>query len=39
MLWALNNAPRRLTPEQRHALSWDAAMERYADSVHCFLPR
>lgn len=29
MFWALNNAPRKVTPVQRHTLSWEAAMERY----------
>jgi hypothetical protein len=29
MFWALSNPPQKLTPEQRHTLSWEAAMERY----------
>lgn len=28
VFWALNNPPRKLTPEQRYALSWEAAMKR-----------
>jgi hypothetical protein len=29
MFWALSNPPQKLTPEKRHTLSWEAAMERY----------
>ena len=28
MFWALSNPPRRLSPAQRHSLTWEAAMQR-----------
>ena len=36
MFWALNNAPRRLTPAQRHSLTWEAAMQRYVLASYAF---
>lgn len=36
MFWALNNTPRRLTPAQRHSLTWEAAMQRYVLTSYAY---
>lgn len=33
IFWALSNDPRPLTSEQRYALSWEAAMERFENAA------
>lgn len=38
MFWALSNPPRRLSPAQRHSLTWEAAMQRYAAGVRAVFP-